>query len=50
MQKVQIFYDVMTVGLAVLGLTFLVIAVCAGFDPERGLAGCALICSARYMS
>jgi hypothetical protein len=50
MQKTQAFYDVLIVGLAGLGLIYLGVAVCADFDPMRGLAGCAMLAAARYMA
>lgn len=50
MSKQEIWEVLLILGLAGLGLTFLVIAACTGFDPLRGLAGCALVCSSRYMS
>ena len=46
----EIFKSVIITGLAALGLAYLVVGVCAGFDPVRGLAGCALLVTARYMS
>jgi hypothetical protein len=34
------------IALVVLGLVFLVVSVCAGLDPLRALAGCALLYTA----
>ena len=50
MTKAKFFEYALVVGLMVLGLIFLGVAVCADFDPERGVAGCALLVSARYLS
>lgn len=50
MKMVKIFDSVLVIGLAVLGLIFLGVSVCADFDPERAIAGCAFLATSRYLS
>ncbi len=50
MKMVEFFSRVITTGIVVLGVFGLITSVCADFDPDRAVAGCALLVTAYYIS